>query len=451
MSDSVLFVYPFPIKRKTSFGEDLISAYFKFPVTTFAQLAACIPKNTVYCYDKESFVKDSDLKLFNKLIIKCKFVVFSIIDKTSYEDFKEISTHINDISKGKDKIIIAGGYYTFFNARTILKETFVKYLILGEAEISLEKIITAVSNKTGVDTIKNIAYQKEGELYKTKQLPVCDFPYIRPDYSVLDFSDSYSVISEFPKTAGIEISRGCVFNCTFCLTRKFWGKSFRRKNNNQIVDEVSLLVNKYDIRNFWFFSSAFGYSLKEDIELCDMLMQLPYTIFWRTSLRADFVLENVSFVEKAAKAGLRMVLVGFEGTDLNYLRSINKYADPEKICSKYKQVYKILHDNGILVEASIILGPKVSFSSMISLPFYLERISDHAYLSPYRPFNEKERANINYTLIHFVKRLNDLFYYFFPVFMIKRLFNKSPEIRRLYWSIYRHIFSKLRKGLFNVV
>jgi len=71
-----------------------------------------------------------------------------------------------------------------------------------------------------------------------------------PDYTGFDL-DAYYNSQTKGRTIGVEGSRGCVRNCTFCDIRSFW-KKYKFKDGNRLAEELIELKQQYAVKHFFF-------------------------------------------------------------------------------------------------------------------------------------------------------------------------------------------------------
>src|SRR4030043_7129 len=65
----------------------------------------------------------------------------------------------------------------------------------------------------------------------------------------------------------MSISRGCVYHCGFCETRKLWGNICRGFSPKRVVGEIKDLQSKYGTKGLYFINDNFTLRRKETLEL----------------------------------------------------------------------------------------------------------------------------------------------------------------------------------------
>jgi len=146
----------------------------------------------------------------------------------------------------------------------------------------------------------------------------------------------------------IVVSRGCPHNCSFCYKESFFagGKSFY----TQLVDDALAEIDRLPGKHLYFLddhllgNKGFAESLFEGMRGMNRVFQGAATV-------ASII--NGNLIEKAAKAGLRSVFVGFETFSEENLKQSNKKQNLNK---DYQKAVKRLHDLGIMINGSFVFG-----------------------------------------------------------------------------------------------
>jgi radical SAM superfamily enzyme YgiQ (UPF0313 family) len=145
------------------------------------------------------------------------------------------------------------------------------------------------------------------------------------------------------------VSRGCPGRCTYCYG-KYLGNKVRFRTVDQIVDEITHLINNYEIREISFYDDTFTTypSLVRDV--CRKIMEDKLDITWSCFSRVNTVDEETLGMMKAA--GCHQVMYGIESADHGILRNINKRIDLDQAT----EIIRVTHRIGINVRSAFMLG-----------------------------------------------------------------------------------------------
>jgi radical SAM superfamily enzyme YgiQ (UPF0313 family) len=146
----------------------------------------------------------------------------------------------------------------------------------------------------------------------------------------------------------IVVTRGCPHHCDFCYKDAFFqgGKGFY----TQRVDEALAEIDRLPGRHLYFLDDhllgnvRFASALFEGMRGMDRVWQAAGTV--DSILRGDLV-------ERAAKAGLRSLFVGFETLSPENLRQSNK---KQNLKQNYEHAIARLHDLGVMINGSFVFG-----------------------------------------------------------------------------------------------
>lgn len=162
--------------------------------------------------------------------------------------------------------------------------------------------------------------------------------------------------NEFYKWGSIQTSRGCPMGCSFCSVTAFNGSRYRRRPLDSVIEELKQIPQR---KVFIVDDNIIGYSSK-DREWAYLFFErilsegIKKTFFIQSSL--NFGIDN-ELCKIAAKAGVKVVLIGIESIDQESLQAYKK-----SVNLKYQQLnqYKVLIDNirrnGIAIFGSFIFG-----------------------------------------------------------------------------------------------
>lgn len=146
----------------------------------------------------------------------------------------------------------------------------------------------------------------------------------------------------------IVVTRGCPQHCDFCYKDAFFagGRSFYTQRVDEALAEIERLPGRhlYFLDDHLFGNPRFAAALFEGMSGMGRLFQGAATV--DSILRGDLV-------ERAAKAGLRSLFVGFETFDETNLRASNK---KQNLARDYAAVARRLSDLGIMINGSFVFG-----------------------------------------------------------------------------------------------
>ncbi|MBI4647947.1 MAG: B12-binding domain-containing radical SAM protein [Bacteroidia bacterium] len=231
----------------------------------------------------------------------------------------EIADHFKTIGS----TVVMGGASASFNQEETLKHA--DSLVVGEAERIWAQLLHDFETKI----LKKI-YQSQQQ-FDFENTPV-------PRWDLLDTSQ----LMAFP----VEASRGCPYNCRFCLTTKMFGNKQRYKDIDNVIEEIDQLPEK----RMMFTDDNLTYNKEYALELMKRLK--PLNAAWTCQSSIE-IAEHDYLLKAMAEAGCNNIIIGFESLNPNSLAQVKKFHNKVE---KYEAAIDKIHSCGIYVAASMIIG-----------------------------------------------------------------------------------------------
>ncbi|MBF8274257.1 MAG: B12-binding protein [Magnetococcales bacterium] len=266
--------------------------------------------NTVQCFQK---IKDA-LFSFNPNVIGFSSVSsqFSFV-----KDFaKELKTMRPEI------IVVCGGVHPTIWPECILETDALDAVFIGESELAFVEFLEKVARKEPYQLCDNVAYVKQGLLFRNKCKGLID------NLDVLPFPDRevYPYMETLEKTvyAPFHFSRGCPFPCTYCSNHAIAKANGREKSSSRFpspeycIREIEETINNFKmIRTIAIVDDIFGLNKRwrdNFLDLYKKKIKIPFMCL----LRADIV--NEKFIKDLKNAGCYRISFGIESGN-EYVRN----------------------------------------------------------------------------------------------------------------------------------
>jgi radical SAM superfamily enzyme YgiQ (UPF0313 family) len=239
--------------------------------------------------------------------------------------------------------IVAGGTRIFFDIRN----KYVDYAIIGYGDLSIVNLAQHI--KDGVELRK-----ARRNLHK---IIVIDDPVAEGfDFanSSMQWCDDDIVIPR--EGLPLEISRGCVFSCKFCMFRlNGKNKLDYLKKYETIRSELLYNYEKYNITTYRLLDDTYN-DTKEKIDIMlDIVKSLPFEpLFW-TYLRLDLMSKHPETIDKIVKTGIRSMFFGIETLHKKTGTIIGKGYDPDEQVETIRYIKKTYGDQ-VRLHGAFICG-----------------------------------------------------------------------------------------------
>ena len=167
----------------------------------------------------------------------------------------------------------------------------------------------------------------------------------------------------------LSTSRGCPYGCKYCSVTKMFGRQYRMRSVDKVLEDVMCYYNR-GYRTFFFYDDNFTADRARAIELLEKIA--PLGIRWSSQCRIDFpwIDHNTrSKVDhrlmKAIQAsGVDIIYVGYETLDEDTARHWKKgYRGTAPLVNRLEEDTHILHDHGVWVHGMFVLGPQHDVST----------------------------------------------------------------------------------------
>ncbi|HOY31899.1 MAG TPA: radical SAM protein [Bacteroidales bacterium] len=240
-----------------------------------------------------------------------------------------------------DSVTILGGIHVTALPEEILANTSVDYVFTGEAENAIIDIYNKILNKKSLADIKGIGYRKNEKNIINERCPVIndldDIPII-----------PYEIFAPYKKydLGYITSSRGCPYNCIFCNNNLTGSRKCRYNSTNKTIEELDLLINKYNQTDITFFDDNFLSEHQRVYELCEHIekKELNKKAQFMFQTRAKDV--DPEIMKRLFTVGFKTVFFGIETVSEHLLRTIGKNENPGQIASAValakKTGYKVI-------------------------------------------------------------------------------------------------------------
>lgn len=269
-----------------------------------------------------------------------------------------------------DCTIVVGGWHASYLPETLLSHPEIDYAVMGEGERAIVQLATALAagKLSEASAIAGVASRgKDGVTINPPKFieDMDEIPY--PARHLLPLQE-YDRTIEFldAKPADVmSISRGCVFNCGFCETRKLWGNICRSFSPQRVIGEIEDLINRYGTRGIYFINDNFTLNKEKTKQLCNLLIEKNLGIEWVCDTRVDLVDDEL--LGLMSKAGCKVIWFGVESGSEKVLQRIGRNVKPQQV----EAAFKLCKKHGIKTACSFMLGlPDETLADMeVSLKF----------------------------------------------------------------------------------
>lgn len=299
--------------------------------------------------------------LKEKLVeFKPNIVGLSMMFDNSYRHLNDIAAVIKE--HNNDTIVVLGGSAATSSYVTIMKEQEdVDAVCFYEGEIPFFKLVNNENKLEFLENDRSWITKKslnEGRISQKTLVQNLD-DVINIDYNFVDVS-SYNMKEGFsPFAAKRELgkqfflvtSRGCPFNCSFCMHSSDSDKSMRYASISEIIKHIRFLISEYDMKILTIYDDQLLFNKKRAKQLFRELAQFNLRIECPNGLSVAYIDDEMAKLMK--NAGMDTVCLAIESGSPYVL---NKIMHKPLNLKKVKPVVQSLRKNDFWIQGFFVSG-----------------------------------------------------------------------------------------------
>lgn len=240
--------------------------------------------------------------------------------------------------------VFMGGPHVSFLAEEALKHC--DYVICGEGETAILPLIEAIKSGTGLESVPGLAWHY-GHSVRKNEVPAHII-----DLDSLPFPD-FGLIADGKKFKGdlsitpIMTSRGCPFGCNFCSVTAMFGRQYRFRSVENVMEEL----RQRKPECVFFYDDNLAARPEHTKKLLRQMIEEGITPKWSAQVRID-VANDPELLELMKKSGCHYLYIGLESINPKTLAALNKNQTPEEMESAIQKINSF----GINIHGMFIFG-----------------------------------------------------------------------------------------------
>jgi anaerobic magnesium-protoporphyrin IX monomethyl ester cyclase len=246
--------------------------------------------------------------------------------------------------------LIAGGPHA-----TLLPDEPLKFgfdaVVVGEGEPTVGEAVEALLGTRPMGSVKGLVYRgPDGQVHRNApRPPVADLDLLPAPARHLVNPGDFGPPDNPDLHAALFTSRGCPGRCAYCAGGLF-GKQFRFRTADSVVDEMIAIQRDYGTRHFYFVDDAMTMDRQRAKRICQRMIDQRLGLTWNMMTRIDAVDDEL--LDLAARAGCVQIEYGVESGNPETLKRIHKPHTAEMV----RRVIPLTNRYGIRPVVFFILG-----------------------------------------------------------------------------------------------
>ena len=279
---------------------------------------------------------------------------------------------LNDVKALRPEVTtLLGGPHISYRAGETLEECpALDVAVLGEGETTVAELMAAFS-KNGLDAdlsgIAGLAFRQGSSVWITAPRPhLLDVNGLAPPARKLLPMGRYRALG---LAVSMITSRGCPFQCIFCVGRKMSGAKVRYRDPIAVVDELAYL-HDLGFTQINIADDLFTANKKHCFAICDEIIARGLKVRWTAFSRANTI--SPELLDRLKRAGCVQLSFGFESANEEILKTVQKRITRKTMLA----AVQMCQAAGMSAQASFIYGlPGESLQTMQETAEFSRRIN----------------------------------------------------------------------------
>jgi len=349
--------------------------------------------------------------------------------------------------------VIIGGPHCTLLGRQVLQQINADIAVLGDGEETINELVDVFEKKKTLAEVHGIFYRETDEIKtglpgrEIEDLNRVLFPsrHLIQQYSYGKRRIAGVTFFAKGKITSMVTTRGCPFNCRFCVSKSIFQK-YRCRSAENVLKELEEIAQDYD--SVFIVDDNFLSDKKRAEQIMDLLIEKKLRLeIWIAGVRVTDA--DKQLFHKMKKAGVKSIEFGIESGNQNILDYYNKKITLDVI----RNAVKLSKKTGFLTIGNFIVGAPIETETHIedTIRFAKELNLDFAFFYPYQYMkgsalwddavkkgiiNENELSVMNNSRAGLGN------------FTIEEFRNKITQAYRRFYFTPRYFFSQLIRQLF---
>lgn len=251
-----------------------------------------------------------------------------------------------DLKKAKPQVsILFGGPEVSYDSEQFMQEhTFLDFLIYGEGEEVFAKWCAAFCSSEAYGEIPGLVRRAEDEAIT-----------VNPPARLITFAETDFPYGAFPcesdKVIYYEASRGCPFNCSYCISSL--DRSIRELPVERVKQDLAFFLSR-NVKQVKFLDRTFNWDKMRSLELFRFLIDNDNGVTnFHFEVCADLLDDEIFAVLKEARCDLFQFEIGIQSTHGPALTAVNRSTNVDKV---KENVRRLLDMGNAHIHVDLIAG-----------------------------------------------------------------------------------------------
>lgn len=286
-------------------------------------------------------------------------------------------------------VTMMGGPHVSFTAAAVLAAyPGIDLVVIGEGEATIQELLPLIERFDRWSEVRGIAFRREGQVVITPPRELIgDLDSIPlPARHLLSLS-RYMALGY---SVSIITSRGCPYNCIFCVGRRMVGNKVRLRSPSLVVDEIEQILS-YGITRINVADDLFVAKKSRVLAVCAEICKRGLKVDWSAFARVNTVDREI--LQAMREAGCDAVSFGVESGNQEILDRIGKRITKEMV----RRAVDLCLKTGIIPHTSFMVGlpgeTKETLAETRAFAKSLDSLYGYHFLAPFPGTPVRERVS----------------------------------------------------------
>ncbi len=259
------------------------------------------------------------------------------------------------LKRGSNALTVLGGPEATALPELALRDE-IDFVVYGEGEIPIVALADALDAGRSLENVPGLIW-RDGDKNRTNPPParirdIDDLPF--PDRNDLPI-DRYhltGLTSPFHRGRVVSMitSRGCPYNCSYCMTKKMWQSKWIPRDPDDVMREFKEVQDTAPFAHMVFTDQDMLIDKKRSLELCRRLSLLRPKIEWITGINILHL--DAELIVALEHAGCKSLFLGVESSSEKNLEQCNRVFDFHRTAENLH----LLRKSNIFTSVAFLVG-----------------------------------------------------------------------------------------------
>ncbi|MFC1699005.1 B12-binding domain-containing radical SAM protein [Candidatus Omnitrophota bacterium] len=235
-------------------------------------------------------------------------------------------------------ITIAGGAHPSAMPKEVLGDKNIDYVIIGEGEQTATELLERIEKKKEPSGLEGLAYRRDSQVIirerESFENNLDSLPF--PAWELFPLDKYFSInrphggLSRSGAVLPVITSRGCPYQCIFCSIHTVWGRGYRARRPESVLQEIEYLISKFGVRGLIFDDDNLTLDRERAVKIFQGIVEKRFNLSWSLPNGVYLGTLDENLLALMKNSGCYSISIAIESADEEVLKWIKKPIDLSK-------------------------------------------------------------------------------------------------------------------------